>query len=268
MPDFAPQQGTLPVLQYCPPAQLEVDPAYQRSIENAGSRRLIGEIARGWDWRLYQPLVVSRRADGRLFVVDGQHRLRAAALRGDVYQLPCVIVAHDGEADEARAFVALNQQRKPLTPFALFMAAIAAGDEEAVTIDRLVRAAGLRLTGAAGLAARKPGWIDCTTAIQRVFRRHGERPVVRTLEQLGKVFGGEVLRSSSTFFTAIAALVATEGDKLETWLLTEVLRAATQDEWLADFAKRAGDRGIDRRTAAAETIADAYGEAITEAKAA
>ena len=89
---FPPPAGQLPVLQYCMPAQLAVDAAYQRSIETQESQRLIARIARGWDWRLCQPLVVSLRADRQLYVVDGQHRLEAARLRGDIPHLLTVML--------------------------------------------------------------------------------------------------------------------------------------------------------------------------------
>jgi ParB-like chromosome segregation protein Spo0J len=50
-------------------------------------------------------------------VVDGQHRLAAATLRGDIAHLPCVITSlMPTLGDEAAAFVALNQNRKPLQP--------------------------------------------------------------------------------------------------------------------------------------------------------
>jgi ParB-like chromosome segregation protein Spo0J len=67
-----------------------------------------------WDWSLCQPLAVAKRDDGGLMVVDGQHRLEAARLRGDIEDLPCVVTAYRNAGDEAAAFVALNQQRRPL----------------------------------------------------------------------------------------------------------------------------------------------------------
>ena len=55
---FAAPRGTLPVLQYCTPAQLQVDHAYQRDLDGA-SLKLVDRIARAWDWSLCQPLVVA-----------------------------------------------------------------------------------------------------------------------------------------------------------------------------------------------------------------
>ena len=145
---LAPQRGTLPVLQYCTPDQLGVDPLYQRDLD-ARSRQLINRIAGNWDWNLFQPLVVARRDDGRLFVVDGQHRLAAARLRRDVMQLPCVIFASAAPAEEADVFVKLNQERRPLSAYALYNAALATGDEAAIALDTILRQTGWSFVGGA-----------------------------------------------------------------------------------------------------------------------
>lgn len=57
-----PPRGALPVLQYLTPAQLSVDPAYQRKLDASSSEKLIREIAQRWDWSLCLPLVVARRS--------------------------------------------------------------------------------------------------------------------------------------------------------------------------------------------------------------
>ena len=79
-----PARGQLPALQWCLIEQLQIDEGYQRGIEEGGSQSLIRRIAQGWDWRLCQVLVVARREEGGLFVVDGQHRLAAARMRGGI----------------------------------------------------------------------------------------------------------------------------------------------------------------------------------------
>jgi hypothetical protein len=121
-PKCNPVIGELPVLQYCAAEQLCVDERYQRSLEANQSIRLIRRIAANWDWGLCQPLYVARRSDGKLYVVDGQHRWAAAKLRGDVWQLPCVVRSFASTEEEAAAFVALNQERTPLTALQIFRA--------------------------------------------------------------------------------------------------------------------------------------------------
>jgi hypothetical protein len=67
-----PQQGNPPSLEWCSVDRLSVDRAYQRATDSPASRKIIAAMVKGWDWTLCQPLVVSRRADGGLFILDGQ----------------------------------------------------------------------------------------------------------------------------------------------------------------------------------------------------
>ena len=58
-----PMRGSPPTLQFVALEQLQVDSAYQRSLETKTSQALIRRIATNWDWSLCQPLAVARRAD-------------------------------------------------------------------------------------------------------------------------------------------------------------------------------------------------------------
>lgn len=113
-PEFAPAIGNMPSLQWCRLDQLQVDDAYQRSIDTPGSQSMIRTIARNWNWDLCQPLFVARRSDTRLYVVDGQHRLAAARMRSDIDQLPCIVSLTDGPAQEASLFSEFNRHRRSI----------------------------------------------------------------------------------------------------------------------------------------------------------
>lgn len=259
---LAPQKGTLPVLQYCTPAQLAVDPSYQRELD-PGSHQLIRRIAAGWDWNLFQPLVVAQREDRSLWVVDGQHRLEAARLRGDVQQLPCVIFHPGAHADEAAVFVELNQARRPLTPLALFKGAIAAGDESAVTLDRLLREVGLRFNGSADWKVLKPGQINIVYPVRRWHARHGDGATRVALTALERVIRTQGPRGCSLLFNAIGAVVLQYGDRLSSHLFGDVLDRPA-DEWLTAFHERAAADSTGMQAAAIAVITDAYAEALRE----
>lgn len=259
-----PPRGQLPVLQYCTPAQLAVDPAYQRSIETQESQRLIGRIAKRWDWRLCQPLVVSLRADRNLYVVDGQHRLEAARLRGDIPQLPCVVTPYEDASAEAAAFVALNQERRPLGAIQLYRAAVAAGEPDALRIAELLGVAGLRVAPHTNADAWKPGDVSNIAGIRQGYRRHGDGATRIGLQLLAQAFEGQVQRYAGTIYGGILATVADAGAGLDTDLLKSVLQGANQAEWVAEIGKLAAERVVTRHHAAAEAIGAAYREALAE----
>lgn len=201
-----PPLGRMVMLQFVLPNELQVDDSYQRSIETGESQALIRRIARYWDWDLCQPLVVSRRRDGTLFVIDGQHRLAAARLRGDIAQLPAMVKEYSSAADEAATFVQMNQQRRPLTPLQVFHAAVASGDSEACAIQAAVTAAGLRLTRSSQLETAPPGTINNVGGLQRSWRRRGGAITALALKVLAAAFPGEKLMYGGSIFPGIVAV--------------------------------------------------------------
>ena len=99
-----PQKGAPPSLEFVALDRLRIDDAYQRATDGPHSRKIVIGMVKEWDWSLCQPLVVSRRLDGSLWILDGQHRHAGALERGDIPHLPCVVLPALAPTDEARAF--------------------------------------------------------------------------------------------------------------------------------------------------------------------
>lgn len=146
-------------------ADLRIDETYQRPIEKRG-RANVRKIAEAFDWALFLPCLVSRRPCGTLALIDGQHRVHAAALRG-VSHVPAMVVACDVRA-EARAFAKVNGQVTNLTPLHIYRAALAAREPWARKAHELVEAAGCRLmTSNRSARAKKAGEVYAVTLVRR-----------------------------------------------------------------------------------------------------
>jgi hypothetical protein len=262
-----PPLGRMPTLQFVLPGELAVDSLYQRSIEGGDSQALIRRIAQHWNWDLCQPLVVSRRNTGELFVIDGQHRLEAAKLRGDIPQLPCVIVAYSNTADEAASFVHLNQQRRPLTKLDIFKAAVASEDPEACAIMEAIAYAGLSIASHSNFTAWKPGQISNVGGIEASWRRHGPKATGYALRALQLGFDGQVLRYAGTIFPGIAGVCADETRKgefdpqrFERFVTMLALREQTQ--WRGDIMRAKADNPLFKFQAASlKVVLDAWSRA-------
>lgn len=263
MTAYPPPAGALPVLQYLVPAQLAIDATYQRGLETAPSQALVRRIAQGWDWSLCQPLVVARRAEG-YFVIDGQHRLAAAKLRGDLQVLPCVVVDYASPQAEAAAFVALNRQRRPLSALDIFRAAVASGDPQARAIEAAIAAAGLRLTTHTNNQGMEPGSLGNIAGIQRAWRDHGPAAASLALQVLAAAFAGQVLRYAGTIYPGIAAILAEDAEDfpfLEQ--LIEMLASRPQADWFAAVTLALTDEGSNNRAlASCRVLSDAWDEAL------
>lgn len=237
---FAQPAGRMPTIEWVPSQELLVDDSYQRSIETKASKSLIEGIARAWDWDLFDVLKVSRRPDDRLFVVDGQHRRAAALLRRDISQLPCVIKRCHGAAEEARLFTAANRGRKAMSRLDDYRAAVAAGDEQAVTIERLITSAGLKMARAASPKGQAPGEIAIIAPIRSALRLRGEAVVGKALTLIGEAFPDEELVATSSIFTALTDLLAlTDADPDA---LFQTLLSGTTKDW-EEWAKLPHLRG-------------------------
>lgn len=256
-----PPLGNLPALQWALVSQLQVDAEYQRSVDNGPSQALIRKIATHWNWDLCQPLVVSRRADGSLFVIDGQHRWEAARMRGDINQLPCVVVDYASAADEAASFVHLNQQRKPLSKIDVFKAAVASEDPEACAILRAMEAAGLSVAPHGNFVSWKPGMVSNIGGIMAQWRRIGAGHASTALAILGKAFSGQVLQYAGTLFPGICAVVADDLVDADRDRFVALLASRTQADWRKLIMRHRGEYpDLKYGTASAEVLRREWAE--------
>lgn len=147
---------------------LNVDHAYQR-VRTKENR--VNEIARTWSWPACLPIGVFVRPDGRYYVYDGQHRVRAALKRDDVQELPCWVFEGEEVAEEADAFVKSNTVRGPVTAAEKFKAKLVANDEESRAISAILGDYGYEV----GVGGNTRGMICCIAAVERAYQRSPER---------------------------------------------------------------------------------------------
>lgn len=141
---------------------LFVHPAYQREM----NALKVKEITSEWSWIGLGALIVAER-DGKLWVVDGQHRCLAALRRSDITQLPCVVFKTKGVIEEARGFLLANANRKPITALGKHKALVASEDSIATTVNEMLVSNGLTLSpnGKTAGQIRCIGWLNKKVAI-------------------------------------------------------------------------------------------------------
>lgn len=122
-------------------ADLRIDARYQRPVHHAK----IKQIAERFEEASASLLLVSERADGTYWVVDGQHRL-AAMQRLGCLTAPCVVYQGLTLADEARIFSEANTIRATPSYVHVFRARLVAGDAQAQAIFQLVSTFGFVLS--------------------------------------------------------------------------------------------------------------------------
>lgn len=246
-----PQKGNPPSLEWVGIDRLTVDPAYQRATDGPASRRIIVGMVKAWDWALCQPLVVSRRADGTLWILDGQHRHAGAQERGDIPHLPCVVLGAIAIEEEASTFVALNEQRQRLSQADIFFAMLAAGDHDAKAVYGIMGETGWQIIRHRATAAYGPGELYCAPMLVRQLQALGPdavrfgltvlrtawpetavRPGASLLKALFHLFANLLETTDSA--AAITAALATE--RPESWILRGEIRRERQPTLSSNIA--------------------------------
>ena len=247
--------GNPPTLEWVDIARLSIDPSYQRSVEGPRSRRIIVGMTKSWNWSLCQPLVVSRRADSALFVLDGQHRLTGARERKDILHLPCVILSGRSEQDEAATFVSLNTKRQKLSQADIFLGMLAAGDEEARTTAAILEDTGWRMIRSSNTQQFKAGDLACAPMLTRELKAKGHASVRNALAALREAYE-EPVTQTATILEGLISIYA-----------ADLLKGCDPDHFIASLGfieprdwKRlaidtmAGTDGLSRREAMVKAI--------------
>ena len=138
---------------------LRIPEEYQREIVDAK----VKEICSAWSWFGCGVLIVALRGHN-FWVVDGQHRAKAAMSRSDIQSLPCMVFETDDVVEEAKAFLTLNTGRKSVTAIGKLKALAVSDDENAKFIVNAIHSAGLSIVKTAIVG----GQIKCISVCQRL----------------------------------------------------------------------------------------------------
>lgn len=166
-------------MQWIAVSDMEVSPLAQRTLRPAHVSNLAAKFNPD---RLGHPTV--NRRDGRVFVVDGQHRAEAMKLL-DMGGRLILCETYEGltEQQEAVMFLELNEDL-PVSAFEKFRISVTAGRAEACQINDIVIAAGLKIA-----QTKDDGSVGCVTTLADIFRKGGEECLARTLVIILEAYG-------------------------------------------------------------------------------
>lgn len=156
-----------PMLDWLKICNLRIDDRYQRPL-TATNWKAILRIAQNFDWCAFGPILCAPIEGGLYAVIDGQHRVHAAAICG-IERVPSMIVQVP-PAKQALAFVNVNSGIR-VTQHQVFRAELAAGDPEALAIRSACADADCEaLTYNPSAATKKPGQISSIGFLRSAIR--------------------------------------------------------------------------------------------------
>lgn len=210
--------GTIEIVEI---DELHIDPAYQRDL----SRDLVDKIKEGWDPAAAGPIVVSRRPNGDLFIVNGQHRTAAAKELGMKGMLAQVV--NGLTAREEAELRLMGNTRRTDTAQERFRAQVAAGHPESLAIVDIVKNFDTRINPSPD---QKHG-INAVSSVEKIYRVDGQGLLLtRVLEVLKDAFGTISGKAAGTsMMQATAWILERHRDELDKRRLVEQLAAEGTD---------------------------------------
>lgn len=196
-----------PVMMWLSPDELHINEQYQRTISTKRGQTIIRGIAEEFDWALFLPLVVTTRAEGGYWVIDGQHRLAGAKAK-PLDEVPVVLMDIKTASDQARAFVGINARRVNMNPLAIHHAMVAAADPLAVSLQNCCDKAGVEIPRYPKmLSVIKPNETMSLAALKTTLRLCGPDALIWSLRILRAAYadepgqlGGGYIRALATFY--------------------------------------------------------------------
>ncbi len=158
-----------PKLAFLPIEKLFIDDEYQRQLRPTTSKA-IRRLAENFNWAHFSTVPVAALDDGNYAILDGQHRVHAAAAIG-IESVPCQIMKIDRKA-QAAAFAAINGDVTVMTVWALYKADLCAGSLWAVRANQVCRNAGCKLmTSNKSASFKMPGEIFAIRLIRDIVEQ-------------------------------------------------------------------------------------------------
>lgn len=248
--------GPLPELRWIPINLLRVDAGYQREIGRRGKNNILA-IARGFRWSKFSTIIVAPAVHHTdLFVIiDGQHHVTAAALRG-IKEVPCQVVAAD-RREQADAFAAVNGNVTAMTSLQLHAARLVAGEPSATALAEACRDADVAICRYPVPANKmKAGETLAVGMLQKVFDKFGRDVFVSALCCITRTRRGNPGMIRAQIVEALCAVLEAE----PTWRADQkrLIKAMQTFDFKAAFnAARSG--AIDGEGTICDAMVDAIG---------
>jgi hypothetical protein len=201
--------------EYVPNVRFELIPIknlvsnqdYQRNL----SQTHILRAAEHFDLYQINPVKVSRR-DGINYVFNGQHTIEIVAMVSGSRETPVWCMIYDDLCYSHEADIFANQQKyvKSLNPHEVFVANVEAGNDDQLTIKRLVETYGLTIT-----TKKAPNTICAVGALESIFTKYGYHVLNRVLRLIVGSWEGDPNSFSANMLNAVAKLVVTYREHLD-----------------------------------------------------
>lgn len=207
-----------PKTEWITAGKLNIDHSYQRDVIPARVKAIADKL----DLDALGLFIVSRRSDGKLFIIDGQHRDAALRYHGwqDDWKVECRVYEGLTVEQEAELYRQLNNTR-PLLAWDFYKAGLVSGDAECLEIDGLVKSCGLKVSRVSG-----DGKVCCVTTLRKVHKQHGPDVLRRALTIATEAWGHTSAAVEKDIVHGLSIVSATYNGEVDTpWLIKKLSKS-------------------------------------------
>lgn len=164
--------------------EIEIDEDAQRTINERRAQMIAKDFVR----EAIGTLIVSKRDDGRYFLVDGQHRRRACQIVG-VDRVPCEVHHNLTQVEEAILFLIKNRESSKPNAIDEYRIGVTGGIPLFVDTEKVLKSRGL------AVGKSSTNFVGAVNGVLRITEEFGPDVLARTLDVAEKAWG----RTSETW---------------------------------------------------------------------
>lgn len=228
-------------------ADLLIDPQAQRTLNERRAQHIAQEIVR----EAIGSIVVSRRADGKLYIVDGQHRWRASVLAG----LTTIMaeVHHElTQAQEAILFLIKNRESHKPRPIDEYHVGLTGGVPLFVDTERVLQKHGLTL------GSSSTNGVGAVSGVLQITDRYGAEVFDRTLTVAEAAWGRSAESWDGMLLGGIGMFLGRHGELVnDVELAKKVERFGSAAKWRSQILSESS-RGGFNNSGTGSRISTAY----------
>lgn len=208
-------------------SELHIDPDVQR--EEGIDNRRVSKMAADFDPDALGVIIVSRREDGTLVVLDGMHRCATAREAKWKQPLEAIIYSGLSREDEAALFLRYNNKKDP-SAVSKFRARLVMGEPVAVDIAATLARHGWEISSNGG-----DGYAHAATAIEAAYVKGsgslkiGTYPAVldKTFGALTAAWGHDEVSAHQHIVAGLSQLFGRFGDQVDVDKLVREMQGTT-----------------------------------------
>lgn len=218
-------------------ADLLVDPRAQRPTD----KRTAARMAKIWNPLAVGAVIVSLRADGTMYVLDGAHRAMAAVQVDPEYLIDAVVHTGLSIQQEAAVFNVINEGRRSVRKHEQVEPHATAGDPIALAFKRVLANHNLKHDKTA-----TPNQIAAVEACNKILRKHGEAVLDQTIAVLDAAWTERSAHQWNNVMLTAVSIMLGDG-KADPVRLTETLSTRMPEAWFSGLAvSNTGQDGYQR----------------------